>query len=124
LSAHEVQVGDKVWSSERLLIATGSWPYIPDFPGAELCITSNEIFDLPEFPKRFLVYGGGYIAVEFASIFNGLGAETTLVYRGDKLLRGFDEEVRDFAQDEIKGHGISLLLGREILRIDRHLNAL
>lgn len=124
LSTHEVQVGDKVWSSERLLIATGSWPYIPDFPGAELCITSNEIFDLPEFPKRFLVYGGGYIAVEFASIFNGLGAETTLVYRGDKLLRGFDEEVRDFAQDEIKGHGISLLLGREILQIDRHLNAL
>lgn len=124
LSAHEVQVGDKVWSSERLLIATGSWPFIPDFPGAELCITSNEIFDLPEFPKRFLVYGGGYIAVEFASIFNGLGADTTLVYRGDKVLRGFDEEVRDFAQDEIKGHGISLLLGREILRIDRHLNAL
>ncbi|MBE0505776.1 MAG: glutathione-disulfide reductase [Marinospirillum sp.] len=124
LSAHTVQVGDKTWSSERLLIATGSWPFIPDFPGAEFCITSNEIFDLPEFPKRFLVYGGGYIAVEFASIFNGLGAETTLVYRGDKVLRGFDEEARSFAQDEIKGHGISLLLGCEILRIDRHLNAL
>lgn len=119
LSANSVQVGERTYTAERLLIATGSWPYVPEFPGAEYCLTSNEIFDLPVFPKRFLVYGGGYIAVEFASIFNGLGAETTLVYRGDKLLRGFDEEVRDFAQEEIARHGINLDLGQEIIRIDQ-----
>lgn len=124
VSKHEVRVGEKTYSAERLLIATGSWPYIPDFPGAELCLTSNEVFNLPEFPKRFLVYGGGYIAVEFASIFKGLGAETSLVYRGDKVLRGFDEEVRGFVQEEMQQHGINFLVGREILRIDRHLNAL
>ncbi|SFB89461.1 NADPH-glutathione reductase [Marinospirillum celere] len=124
LSKHEVQVGEATYTAERLLIATGSWPYIPDFPGSELCLTSNEVFNLPEFPKRFLVYGGGYIAVEFASIFKGLGAETALVYRGDKVLRGFDEEVRSFVQEEMQQHGINFLVGREILRIDRHLNAL
>ncbi|WP_114418850.1 glutathione-disulfide reductase [Marinospirillum perlucidum] len=124
VSAHEVQVGDKTYSAERLLIATGSWPYVPDFPGAEHCLTSNEVFNLPEFPKRFLVYGGGYIATEFASIFHGLGAETYQVYRGDKILRGFDEEVRGFVQDEMQQQGVNFYLGREILRIDKHLNAL
>ncbi|WP_404418968.1 glutathione-disulfide reductase [Marinospirillum sp.] len=124
VSAHEVQVGEQIYSAERLLIATGSWPYIPDFPGSELCLSSNEVFNLPEFPKRFLVYGGGYIATEFASIFKGLGAETTQVYRGDKILRGFDEEVRGFVQEEMQQHGVNFFLGREILRIDKHLNAL
>ncbi|SFX50255.1 glutathione-disulfide reductase [Marinospirillum alkaliphilum] len=124
LSAHSVQVGEKTYSAERLLITTGSWPYIPDFPGSEHCITSNEVFDLPVFPKRFLVYGGGYIAVEFASIFKGLGAETTLVYRGNKLLRGFDEEVRDFVQEEIGAHGVKLLLEQEIQSLERKADKL
>ena len=111
-------------TAERLLIATGSWPFVPEFPGSEHCLTSNEIFDLPEFPKRFLVYGGGYIAVEFASIFNGLGAETHLVYRGDKPLRGFDEEVREFVQNEIASSGVQLQLGCEITAIEKQATGL
>ncbi len=124
ISEHSVQVGDKTYTGERLLIATGSWPFIPEFAGAEHCITSNEIFDLAEFPKRFLVYGGGYIAVEFASIFNGLGAETHLVYRGDKPLRGFDEEVRDFACKEIVANGVQMQLGCEITGIEKQATGL
>ena len=124
VSEHEVQVGEQVYSAERLLIATGSWPYIPEFPGSELCLTSNEVFNLPEFPQRFLVYGGGYIATEFASIFHGLGAETTQVYRGDKILRGFDEEVRGFVQEEMQQHGVNFLLGNSIERIDKQQNTL
>lgn len=124
VSEHSVQVGDKTYTGERLLIATGSWPFIPEFTGAEHCITSNEIFDLAEFPKRFLVYGGGYIAVEFASIFNGLGADTHLVYRGDKPLRGFDEEVRDFACKEIAASGVQMQLGCEITAIEKQATGL
>lgn len=124
LTPNSVQVGDKTYTAERLLIATGTWPFIPDFPGAEHCVTSNEIFDLPEFPKRFLVYGGGYIAVEFASIFNGLGSETHLVYRGEKPLRGFDEEVRDFVKNEIETHGVNLQLNCEITKIEKQATGL
>lgn len=124
ITANSVQVGDKTYTAERLLIATGSWPFVPEFPGSEHCLTSNEIFDLPEFPKRFLVYGGGYIAVEFASIFNGLGAETHLVYRGDKPLRGFDEEVREFVQNEIASSGVQLQLGCEITAIEKQATGL
>lgn len=124
VSANSVAVGDKTYTGERLLIATGSWPFIPEFPGSEHCITSNEIFDLAEFPKRFLVYGGGYIAVEFASIFNGLGAETHLVYRGDKPLRGFDEEVREFAYKEIAANGVQMQLGCEITGIEKQATGL
>lgn len=124
LTPNSVQVGGKTYTAERLLIATGTWPFIPDFPGAEHCVTSNEIFDLPEFPKRFLVYGGGYIAVEFASIFNGLGSETHLVYRGEKPLRGFDEEVRDFVKNEIETHGVNLQLNCEITKIEKQATGL
>lgn len=124
LTPNSVQVGDKTYTAERLLIATGTWPFIPDFPGAEHCVTSNEIFDLPEFPKRFLVYGGGYIAVEFASIFNGLGSETHLVYRGEKPLRGFDEEVRDFVKNEIETCGVNLQLNCEITKIEKQATGL
>lgn len=124
LSAHEVQVDDQVYSAEKLLIATGSWPYIPEFPGSEFCLTSNEIFNLEEFPQRFLVYGGGYIATEFASIFHGLGAQTTQVYRGDKILRGFDEEVRGFVQQEMQQHGVDFQLNASIERIEKQSGCL
>ncbi|GLR64983.1 glutathione-disulfide reductase [Marinospirillum insulare] len=124
LTPNSVEVGNQTYTAERLLIATGSWPFIPEFPGSEHCITSNEIFDLPEFPKRFLVYGGGYIAVEFASIFNGLGAETHLVYRGEKPLRGFDEEVRDFVQKEITNSGVQMQLTCEITKIEKQATGL
>lgn len=117
--AHTVEVNGKSYSAAKLLIATGTWPYVPEFAGSEHCVTSNEIFDLPTFPQRFLVYGGGYIAVEFASIFNGLGSETHMVYRGDQPLRGFDNEVREFTTQEIANSGVNLHLNAEITSIEK-----
>jgi glutathione reductase (NADPH) len=80
-------------TAEYILIATGAWPFIPDVPGADLGITSNEVFDLPELPKRIVIAGAGYIANEFAGIFNELGVQVTLVTRGDKMLRSYDQEI-------------------------------
>ena len=90
------------------MLATGTWPYIPAFPGSEYALTSNEIFDLPEFPQRLLIIGGGYIATEFAGIFNGLGSKVTQTYRGDLFMRGFDEDVRTFLAAEIRKTGVDL----------------
>ena len=92
-----VVVNGQSYTAKHILIATGGWPYVPEFPGSEHATTSNEVFDLAEFPKRVIVVGGGYIAVEFAGIFNGLGADTKLLYRRDQILRGFDGDVREFA---------------------------
>lgn len=105
-------------TAEKIVIATGGWPWIPDFPGAELAIDSNRVFDLDQFPQRFLVLGGGYIAVEFASIFNGLGSESHLVYRGDLFLRGFDQEVREFTRDEMARSGVNLHFNTNIASIE------
>jgi len=114
-----VMVNGKTYTAERILIATGGWPYVPGFPGSEHALTSNEIFDLPDFPKRIVVVGGGYIAVEFAGIFNGLGADTKLLYRRDKILRGFDEDIREFASNEIQAKGVELCLNSNIERIEK-----
>ncbi|MEC8643627.1 MAG: glutathione-disulfide reductase [Pseudomonadota bacterium] len=109
---HEVKVGDRQLTAERILVATGGWPQIPDVPGlAEHGITSNEALDLAERPDRVLVYGAGYIAVEFASIFNGFGVETHLVYRADLPLRGFDDDIRQEAATALTGRGIILRPG-------------
>ena len=108
VDTHTVEVAGKQYSTERILIATGGWPYIPDFPGSHLAITSNEIFDLDTFPKRLAVVGGGYIAVEFAGIFNGLGAQVTQLYRGPLFLRGFDPDIRAHAAREISKSGVDL----------------
>lgn len=108
VDAHKVEVNGRQYSAERIIIATGSWPFVPDIPGAEHAITSNEVFDLAEFPKRILVVGGGYIAVEFAGIFNGLGANTSQLYRGPLFLRGFDQDIREFAAKEIAASGVDL----------------
>jgi glutathione reductase (NADPH) len=89
-------------------VATGGWPHIPDFPGRELAITSNEIFDLEAFPNRLVIVGGGYIAVEFAGIFNGLGTKVTQLYRGPLFLRGFDPDIRAHAAQEIAKTGVDL----------------
>lgn len=106
---NEVEVGGKRYTAEKILIATGGWPRKDTRPGtAEYGVTSNEIFDLPEFPKRVLIAGGGYIAVEFAGIFNGLGAEVIQLYRGPLFLRGFDQDVREFAAQELPKAGIDL----------------
>lgn len=106
LDPHTVQVGDKRYTAERIMIATGGHPMIPDIPGKELGITSDEALDLKELPRRILIYGAGYIAVEFAGIFNAAGSEVTLAYRGDKLLRGFDEEIRDHLTATLSEHKI------------------
>lgn len=97
------------FTSEKILLATGGWPVYPDIPGKELFISSNEVFYLEDFPKKVLVVGSGYIAVEFAGIFNGLGAETIIASRSGRLLRGFDEETRVFAEKEILHKGIELI---------------
>lgn len=105
-------------TAQKILLATGGWPWVPDFPGSEYTVTSNQIFDLDAFPERFLVLGGGYIAVEFASIFNGLGSETHLIYRGELFLKGFDEEVRAFTRDEMSKKGVNLHFNTNIERIE------
>ena len=113
--AHSVRVGEREMTAEHILIATGGWPQIPDVPGlAEAAITSNEALDLAQLPERILIYGAGYIAVEFASIFNGFGVETHLVYRADLPLRGFDEDIRTAAVEALSGRGIILHPGGTI----------
>jgi glutathione reductase (NADPH) len=105
--------------ARHILVATGGRPAIPSIPGAENAITSNEAFDLAEFPRRIVIAGGGYIAVEFAGIFAGLGAEVTLIHRGDNILRGFDEDLRDAVRDAYVKRGVRLLLGETIASIER-----
>jgi len=117
--AHTVLVDGREYRAERILIATGGWPFKPDVPGAEHAITSNEAFFLEQFPQRVIVVGGGYIAVEFAGIFNGLGAETTLMYRGEQILRGFDEGIRQFAAQQIAAKGVNILTDSDIKRIEK-----
>lgn len=106
--------GDLTVTAERILIATGGRPWMPaDLPGIEHAITSEGAFHLPELPKRILIAGGGYIAVEFAGIFAGLGVETTLIYRGPNILRGFDDDVRAHLAGEIEKRGIKVILGSQ-----------
>lgn len=116
---HAVEFGGKQYSAERILIATGGWPQVPDVPGREHAITSNEVFHLAELPKRVIVVGGGYIAVEFASIFNGMGAQTTLAYRGELFLRGFDGGVRKHLHEELLKRDLDLRFNCDIARIDK-----
>ncbi|WP_122582376.1 glutathione-disulfide reductase [Pseudomonas viridiflava] len=115
----KVEINGQTYSAERILIATGGWPQIPDVPGREHAISSNEAFFLKELPKRVVVVGGGYIAVEFASIFNGLGAETTLVYRGEMFLRGFDGSVRTHLHEELLKRHMDIRFNSDIERIDK-----
>lgn len=117
--AHEVEVDGQRYSAEHILIATGGWPQIPDIPGKDLAISSNEAFYLKDLPKRVLVVGGGYIAVEFAGIFQGLGAKTSLLYRGDLFLRGFDGGVRNHLKEELEKRGLDLQFNSDIQRIER-----
>ncbi len=119
VDAHTVEVNGQRHSAERILIATGGWPQIPDIPGREHAISSNEAFFLKQLPKRVLVVGGGYIAVEFASIFHGLGSRTSLLYRGDLFLRGFDGAVREHLRDELSKKGLDLQFNADIASIER-----
>jgi len=116
--SHTVEVGGKVITANNILIATGGWPHIPDVPGSELAISSNAVFDLPEFPQRILVIGGGYIAVELASIFAGLGADTVLSYRGNRLLKEFDPDVGSRLGTALQAH-MQVLMQSNITAISK-----
>ncbi|RBP74178.1 glutathione-disulfide reductase [Marinobacter nauticus] len=119
---HTVIVGDKAYSAAHITVATGSWPVVPDIPGKEFLLTSNEMFYLPQLPRHAVVWGGGYIAVEFAGILAGLGVETTLLYRGELFLRGFDEDIRKFTEQEMRKKGVDLRFNVTIESVEQ-LNA-
>lgn len=124
IAPHTVQVGSKTYTAEHILVATGSWPKLPDIPGVEHAITSNEAFHLPELPSDVILVGGGYIAVEFAGIFNGLGAQTTLIHRGDLLLRGFDQDMRTTLSKDIAKKGVHLHLQTSVARIEKRVDGI
>ena len=106
-------------TAEKVLIATGGRPWMPEIPGIEHAITSNEAFHLEQLPKRIVIAGGGYIALEFACIFNGLGVDTTVVHRGPNVLRGFDDDIRSHIAEEMKAAGIKVLLGAQHQSIEK-----
>ena len=116
--ANTVVVENQRYSAKHITVATGSWPVIPDVPGKECILSSNEMFYLPQLPRQAVIWGGGYIAVEFAGILAGLGVETTLLYRGDLFLRGFDGDVRRFMVDEMKKKGVNLLFNTNIESVE------
>ena len=119
LDRHTVEVAGKTYRAENILIATGGRPNLPAIEGIEHAITSNEIFDLPQMPQRVLIVGGGFIAVEFAGILHGLGAKVTLAYRGEQILRGFDDSLRQHLHDAMASRGIRVLLHTDITRLSR-----
>ncbi len=122
VDAHTVKLkrSGSEYTAERILVASGGRPYLPDgLPGAELGITSNEAFVLPQLPRRALIVGGVYIALEFANIFSGLGSETRILHRGDKLLRGFDEDLRAHMHIEAERAGIQLTMKATLTRLEK-----
>jgi glutathione reductase (NADPH) len=119
MDRHTLEVGAETITAEKFLIATGGRPEMPDIPGKEFAISSNEAFHIADpLPRRITVVGGGYIAVEFAGIFNGLGAEVDLVIRRERVLRGFDEECRGFVHESLNASGINIRKETEIVRIE------
>lgn len=118
LGPNRVQVGQQEVSAERIIIAVGGWPFVPDIPGREHVIDSNDVFYLDELPDDIVIVGGGYIAAEFAGIFNGLGVKTHLVYRGDLFLRGFDLEVREFMVEQMRAKGVQLHFNTDVNAIE------
>ena len=121
---HTVEVNGRRHTTKHILVATGSWPVIPPIQGREFAITSNEAFHLQKLPQRALVVGGGYIALEFASIFQGLGVKTALSYRGKRLLRGFDADLGERIADEMRHRGLTIHFGGEPASIIKHADGL
>jgi glutathione reductase (NADPH) len=117
---HTVTAGTERITTRFIMIATGGWPSEPGVPGAELAITSNEAFFLDRMPERIVIVGGGYVGLEFAGIFHGLGASVTLIYRGDLFLRGFDDDLRRELASEMSKRGIELRFNTLVDRIDRN----
>jgi glutathione reductase (NADPH) len=122
----QVAMGDGAqrFRARHILIATGGTPSVPHFPGREHVLTSDQMFDIEPFPKRLVVVGGGYIACEFASIFQGLGAQVRQLYRGEQVLRGFDDDVRGFLAQELVKHGIDLRLRTDVESVERRPSGL
>src|SRR5579885_3546810 len=120
--AHTVRLvssGERV-RAETILVATGAWPHMgPHIPGLDHVISSNAAFHLAELPRRIVIQRGGYIAVEFASIFAGLGSEVTLVYRGENILRGFDDDVREHLRNEMRNRGITIICGHTVAAVEK-----
>lgn len=119
---HTLEVDGKRISAEKILIATGTTPFVPEFPGSQLVKTSDDMFILEKLPSKIIVVGGGYIAVEFAGIMNGLGVDTTIVYRGPMLLRGFDHDIRGIVAEELRNKGIQLRFNTSILNVEKRRN--
>ncbi|WP_119394615.1 glutathione-disulfide reductase [Salinibius halmophilus] len=119
VDAHTLDVEGKQVTAKNIIIATGGTPMMPTIPGGEHIKQSDDMFTLESLPKSVLVIGGGYIALEFAGIFNGLGVETHLVHRGDHVLRGFDEDVRPFVQDQVANRGINLHMSRTVESVEK-----
>ncbi|MBK17976.1 MAG: glutathione-disulfide reductase [Rhodospirillaceae bacterium] len=117
--AHTVLVGGEEITADKILVATGGWPTVPDFPGKEHAITSNEAFFLEDLPERVIMVGGGYIAVEFAGILHGYGAHVTQLYRGDLFLRGFDQDLRSHLAEEMVKQGIDLRFNANIASLEK-----
>lgn len=120
--AHTVSVAGKRFTAETILVAVGSWPTLPEIPGIEHGVSSNEMFHLKEFPKRLVVVGGGYIAVELAGAFHGMGAQVVQLYRGAKFLRGFDEDIRTSLADEMRKKEIDLRFEANVASLARNAN--
>jgi glutathione reductase (NADPH) len=119
VDAHSVAIEGRTWSAANILVATGSWPALPRIPGIEHVITSNEAFNLPALPEHVAIVGGGYIAVEFAGIFHGLGSRVTLLYRGPLFMRGFDDDVRRVLAEDMRAAGIDLRFDARVEGIQR-----
>jgi glutathione reductase (NADPH) len=119
VDAHTIAIGGERVTTKYILVATGGWPRVPGIPGAELAITSNEAFHLDRMPEQVVIVGGGYIGLEFAGIFHGLGARVTVVHRGEMFLRGFDDDLRLALAAEMRKHGIDLRFETRVSRIER-----
>ena len=117
---HSLMLNSTRVSAEKILIATGSTPFVPQIPGSEYAVTSDDMFYLDQLPERLTVVGGGYIAVEFAGIMNGLGVHTTLVHRGSTFLRGFDQDIRRIVARALEEKGIQLQFDTSISKIEKH----
>ena len=116
---HTVEVAGKCYTAENILVATGGWPTVPEIPGAELAVTSNELFFLERLPRKAIIVGGGYIAVEFACIFQGLGVDVSQLYRGPLFLRGFDADVRSHLAEQVRLRGIDLRFETNVSAIEK-----
>ena len=117
IDKHTVEVGGEKLTTENILVATGGWPFLPDIPGIENVITSNEALDLTELPRRMVIVGGGYIAIEFAGVFQHLGVEVEMIVRSDTILRGFDVSIRTMLHDELIKKGIRIRLDSSVTSI-------